>query len=375
LGPTGPEIGLTSTPEIRIDQLTGGRVLVTPGRAGRPHDFELPEWRAGSGDECPFCEGREDRTPPELEADRPGDGPADGPGWRTRTVPNLYPAVTLAADDGTGAADVSGSQSAGGVAGAGPGSAYASPADPLVASPARVEPDMFASRPAVGAHEVIVNSPAHLASLGQLDEAGLAAAVAAWRSRMRAHADAAWIQLILNQGPDSGASIEHSHAQLGAMNFVPAEVARERERFGAYRERTAGASLLGEVLREEVRRSERLVAIDDEVALICPWASHSPWEMRIVPRRTEARFEESEGGAAMLGRAVRALAALFGREPQLSLWVKTAPRGVEYFHWHLDLIPRVEPVAAFEIATGVSINIVAPEKAAADLREVIEADG
>lgn len=362
-----------AAPEIRIDQLTGGRVLVTPGRLGRPDQFEPAGWEVEDGDDCPFCEGREDRTPPEVAAERPGGGAADGPGWLTRTVPNLYPAVQPAAG-GTAGTDASGGQRAGGVAGAGPGSAFASPADPLLAASGRTEPDMFASRPAIGHHEVIVNSPRHVASLGRLDEAGLEAAVRAWRERMRAHRDAAWVQLILNQGPAAGASIEHSHAQLGAMNFVPAEVARERERFGAYRERTAGASLLGEILREEIRRSDRLVAIDEEVALICPWASAFPWEMRIVPRRPEARFEESEAGAAMLGRAVRALGSLLGGEPQLSLWVKTAPRGIEHFHWHLDLFPRIEPVAAFEIATGVGINIVAPERAAADLRAVIEPD-
>lgn len=368
-----------ASPEIRIDQLTGGRVLVAPGRLGRPDQFEAGEWQPGEAADCPFCEGHEDRTPPELAADRPDGGDPDGPGWRTRTVPNLYPAVGSADPESGEAGEApgqvaSGGLSAGGVAGAGPGSAFASPADPLLAPSGRTEPDMFASRPAVGAHEVIVNAPGHVASLGRLDESGLAVAVAAWRERMRAHSAAAWVQLILNQGPAAGASIEHSHAQLGAMDFVPAEVARERERFGAYRERTAGASLLGEVLREEIRRSERLVAIDEEVALICPWASGFPWEMRIVPRRPEARFEHGEGGAAMLGRALRALTALFGGEPQVSLWVKTAPRGIEHFHWHLDLIPRIEPVAAFEIATAVKINIVPPERAAADLRAVIETE-
>ncbi|MDQ2621508.1 MAG: hypothetical protein M3Y45_00545, partial [Actinomycetota bacterium] len=117
---------------------------------------------------------------------------------------------------------------------------------------------------------------------------------------------------------------------------------------------------------------DRLVAIDEEVALICPWASRFPWEMRIIPRRPTARFEEDEGGASMLGRAVRALAKIFGQEPQLNLWVKTAPRGVEHFHWHLDLIPRIEPTSAFEIATAVDINMVGPERSAEDLREAID---
>ena len=77
------------------------------------------------------------------------------------------------------------------------------------------------------------------------------------------------------------------------------------------------------------------------------------------------------GGAAMLGRAVRALTSLFGNPCQLNLWVRTAPRGVEHFHWHLDLIPRLEPASAFEMATGVDINIVTPESAAEALRDAI----
>ena len=100
------------------------------------------------------------------------------------------------------------------------------------------------------------------------------------------------MQLIVNEGGGAGASLEHTHAQLYALPFVPAAVARERERVGAYRERTAGGGLLSDVLVEEVRRGERLVAIDDEAALICPWASRSPFELRVVPRRAAPRFED-----------------------------------------------------------------------------------
>lgn len=354
-----------AAPEVRIDQLTGGRVLIAPGRAERPDDFKPREWRPPGEEGCPFCEGNEGTTPPELDADRPAGGEANGPGWVTRTVPNLYPAV-VPREEGESEASRKVEDRAGAES-----SAYSSPADPLLASGRGSEPDMFASRVAHGSHEVIVNAPGHVSSLADLDEDAVAAAVGAWRRRMRAHEDAAYVQLILNQGPDSGASLAHSHAQLGSMEFVPPTVARERERVGAYRERTAGASLLGEILREEIRRGDRLVAIDDEVALICPWASRHPYELRIIPRRPTSRFEEDEGGAAMLARAVRGLTDLFGDPCQLNLWVRTAPRGVEHFHWHLDLIPRLEPSSAFEMATGVDINIVPPESAAEALRNTL----
>jgi UDPglucose--hexose-1-phosphate uridylyltransferase len=237
------------------------------------------------------------------------------------------------------------------------------------------EPDLFTAVPATGAHEVIVHSPRHVTSLAELDDGELAAAVSAWRERMRARsAEAALLQLIVNEGPAAGASLEHSHAQLYALGFVPARVARERERFGAYRERTQGGDLLADISSEEVRRAERLVAIDDEALLICPWASGSPFELRIVPRRAAASFEEDgEIGAAMLGRALAALTERFGNTPQLNLWVRTAPRGTEEFHWHLDIAPRLSIKAGFELSTGVDINIYPPEKAAAELKDCLPA--
>ncbi|MGB0120368.1 MAG: hypothetical protein WBP55_05395, partial [Solirubrobacterales bacterium] len=199
-------------PEIRIDQLTGARVILAPGRAERPDQFQVKPWQPHGPDGCPFCEGSEDLTPPELDAGRPDGSAADGPGWSTRTVPNLYPALVPEPE-------------AGQPQGNDPSAAFASTADPLLASARSAEPDMFASRPAYGAHEVIINSPRHIASITELDEAELATAVAAWRCRMLAHEDAAYVQLVLNQGPESGASIEHSHTQVGAANFVPAAIA------------------------------------------------------------------------------------------------------------------------------------------------------
>ena len=232
---------------------------------------------------------------------RPGGDAANTPGWKVRVVPNLYPALaaTASADPSEGPASQAGS--------------FASTGDPLLASRRSGEPDLFVSRPALGAHEVIINAPEHLTAIADLSEQRFAEALAVWRERMRAHADAPYVQVIVNEGAGAGASLEHTHAQLYALSFVPAVVARERERYGAYRERSGGGGLLSDVLVEEIRRRERLVAIDEEAALICPWASRSPFELRVLPRREAASFGEDSTGAAMIHTALRALTKRFGR--------------------------------------------------------------
>ena len=247
--------------------------------------------------------------------------------------------------------------------------------DPLRASGRVGEPDLFTRSAAGGAHEVIVSTPRHVLSLGALDDAELAAAVAGWRERMKAHEDASCVQLIVNEGGGAGGSLEHTHSQLYALDFVPVQIARERERFSAYYERTTGGELLSDIASEEVRRRERLVAIDDDAMVICPWASHGPFELRVIPRRSAARFEEDDAGAAALGTALRALKGRFGDELELNLWVRTAPRNTEPFHWHIDIAPKLSHKAGFEFATGVNINIIPPERAASELREALGEGG
>jgi UDPglucose--hexose-1-phosphate uridylyltransferase len=351
-----------STPELRIDQLSGLPTILAPGRAERPEGFVTRASEPKGPDGCPFCEGREERTPPEVYATRAGGGEADTSGWTTRVVPNLYPALAEEAGEEPGGDPTAPTK--------GDAGAFAAAGDPLLESRRAGDPNLFVAKPAQGAHEVVVNAPEHVTSMADLGEEQFAAAVATWRQRMRAHAGASYVQLIVNEGGGAGASLEHTHAQLYALDFVPAAVARERERGGAYAERTQGGSLLGDVLVEEVRRQERLVAIDDEAALICPWASRSPFELRVIPRAATASFAEDGGGATMIHTALRLLAERFGGSPELNLWVRTAPRGAEHFHWHVDIAPRLSIKAAFEFATGVDINTYPPERAAADLKEL-----
>ncbi len=256
----------------------------------------------------PFAEGHEDRTPPELYAVRPGGGPANSPGWTVRVVPNLFPALIAAASSRDGERD-------GAHDGGAKSDARASGAATRVG---RGAPELFESLPASGAHEVIINGPQSVLSLAELAREQVIGAVDAWRERMRAHAGSACVQLIVNERREAGASLPHTHAQLYALDFVPATVARERERASAYTTRTMGQSLLGDLVAEEVRRRERIVAIDEEAVLMAPYASRLPFQLMLAPRTPRARFEDR--------RTIRRVAA--ARRP--------VPAGA---------LPRLEPAA------------------------------
>jgi UDPglucose--hexose-1-phosphate uridylyltransferase len=330
-------------PEVRVDPLTGLKTIVAADRAGRPNAGLTAEPAAPldpAGD--PFAEGHEGMTPPELFALRADGDLPDTPGWKVRVVPNLYPALAPAGAGGPEAAEI----------------------------PADAQPDLFSARPALGAHEVIVNAPQPVTSLVELPVEQVALAMDVWRERMRFHADAAYAHLIVNERREAGASLPHTHAQLYALDFVPAAIARERERFGAHATRTMGGNLLGDLVQEEVRRGERIVAIDDEAVALAHYASRLPFQLMLAPRRPRARFEDDgPTGAALLHDVLGRLGRRLGASPPLNLWVRTAPQGAEHFCWRIDILPRLTHLAGLELGAGLHLNIVAPERAAAELRE------
>ena len=129
-----------------------------------------------------------------------------------------------------------------------------------------------------------------------------------WRRRIAHHAGhgAACVHLFVNDGRAAGASQPHTHAQLVALDFVPALLARERERFGAYATTTMGGNLLADLVQEEVRLDQRVVAIDDEAVVLAPYASGTPYQLLLAPRKPAMRFED-EGplGAARAARRPR----------------------------------------------------------------------
>jgi UDPglucose--hexose-1-phosphate uridylyltransferase len=237
--------------------------------------------------------------------------------------------------------------------------------------PPQPNPDLFWATRAKGAHEVIINAPDPVVSLSQLSVEQVALAADVWRERMRAHAQAAYVHLIVNERHEAGASLPHTHAQLYALDFVPAAIARERERFGAYTTQTMGGNLLADLVQHEVRQRERIVAIDDEAVLMAPYGARVPYQLLLAPRTPRLRFEDDgPTGAAMLHGALSRLARRLQAPPPLNLWVRTAPQGAEHFCWRIDILPRLTHLAGLELGAGVGLNIVSPEQAAAELREI-----
>jgi UDPglucose--hexose-1-phosphate uridylyltransferase len=324
--------------ELRVDPLTGLRSIIAAARAGRPGGhFDLDPPPPIDPEKDPFAPGHEDQTPPEVYAVRPNGGGPDTPGWTVRVVPNLYPALSQDAPE-----------------------------------PERhANPDLFTAQAAAGHHEVIVNAPDSVVSLSDLAPEKVEVAMEAWRERMRAHAGCACRHLIVNERREAGASLPHTHAQIYALDFVPAIVARERERFGAYAQRTMGGNLLQDLVQEEVKLRDRIVAIDDDAVLMAPYGARLPFQLMLAPRVPRARFEDDgPTGAALLHDGLRRLGRKLGNVPPLNLWVRTAPLGADHFCWRIDVVPRLTHMAGLELGTGVHLNIVAPEQAAAELREV-----
>ena len=324
-------------PDLRIDPLTGLRVIVAGERGSRPGAFlDVAPREPIDPESDPFAAGHEDRTPPELYTLREnGD-------WKVRVVPNLYPALS---EDGDGAGT-----------------------DPLASG--RGEPDLFASRPATGAHEVVINAPDPVTSLAELEPDQVDTAMSVWRERMRVHDDAAYVHVIVNEGKEAGASLPHTHAQLYALPFVPAAVARERERFTAYSDRTQGRNLLEDLVQEEVRRRERIVAIDDEAVALAPFAARVPFHLILAPRTPVARFsDDGPLGGRLLHQVLNRLRVTLGTLPPLNMWVRTAPRDAASFCWRIEIMPRLAQLAGLEIGTGVHLNVLAPEDAAQRLRD------
>ncbi|MHC4593046.1 MAG: galactose-1-phosphate uridylyltransferase, partial [Planctomycetota bacterium] len=328
--------------ELRRDPVSGRWVIIATERAARPHDFFMTRGRRRGGF-CPFCEGNEDRTPPEIAAVRPLGGPPDTPGWKVRVVPNKFPALRMdqrleVHDEGA-----------------------------------------YHTVEGFGIHEVIIESSQHLVSPTEMatQDFGLVLQTYCDRSRvLSADERLAYVLVFKNVGQTAGASIEHSHSQLIGVPVMPKRVHEEMRSCEEFFEDGAHC-LFCSIIEQELADGRRVVAESDGFVVLCPFAARFPFEMWLLPKEHMCHLFELDGpqlsdAAGILQEALARLEVCL-QDPPYNYAIHTAPttgEGASYYHWHVELIPRVTQVAGFEWGTGFYINPMAPESAAQYLREV-----
>lgn len=319
--------------QLRLDPLSGRWVAVSTERLERtsmtgprqPIPFD-------SGARCPFCPGNEDATPPALETYG-----AEG-SWLVRVVPNRYPAFEGLA--------------------------------PFVVDH---RGPVFTEAPASGIHEVLVFSPDHHLTWASFDDHQCVLVMSAIRDRVEEHQGTPGLrysQVIVNSGREAGASVEHPHGQLLGIPFVPRELVDEQGSFTRF----AGGCLLCTATASEERAGHRVVEADEHTVTIAPYWSGTPYELLVVPRAHEAHLHRSgPDDLAGVGVAIRnALAALrhvLGDVAYNVVFHAAPYRASAPYHWHVHILPKLTTRAGFELGTGVYINVVAPERAAEELRQ------
>ncbi len=326
--------------ELRKDPFTGRWTVIAEGRSARPNEHATHAPVATSDPNCPFCEGHEDRTPPEVAALRTSGLPANGPGWTARAIPNKFPSL----------------------------------GGPSALRPVRV-PEGAIRTDGAGIHQVVIETPAHAPGLPHLDAEALRSLFRFFRERVvavEATTGIAAVELFENWGPESGGTLWHPHAQIAGFAEVPPVLAGEAARFAA-----SSRCLLESVTETERSEGSRVVATDERFTAYAPFGSEHPYELRIVPREHRASFAhatdaEVDALAALLPRLLR---AIDGVAPRVSYnwWLHGAGRALPpSFHWHVEVTPRIVRPDGFELGSGLLVNPVPPESAAAQLRAAFE---
>jgi UDPglucose--hexose-1-phosphate uridylyltransferase len=316
-------------PQLRKDPIVDRWVFIAPERAARPTELEDAGHLAHHAS-CVFCEGREAETPPEVHALRSADSAPNGPGWRVRVVPNLFPAVRR-----------------------GGGSGY-------------------------GAHEVVIECPQHEASLAALSNEQIRDVFRVYRDRLaalRADPRLAYVQVFKNHGAAAGASIEHAHSQILAGAEIPREVRAELAGSNEYHQRN-GRCLFCDLLDRESAAGHRVILASEQVVAVAAWAGRFPYETWVLPRQHGAHFDwigdaELTDLAATTGAVLRRLRSATG-DQAYNILLHTAPAGdtASHYHWHWEILPRTTGIAGYELATGCYLNPLPPEEAARQLRIV-----
>ena len=336
--------------ELRKDPILGRWVIIATERSKRPSAFNKQEDDEDDIKNCPFCEGREAMTPPEIYSLRDPHTSPNTPGWRVRVVPNKFPACGIDADlkkRGVG---------------------------------------MYDMMTNFGAHEVIIETPQHDKEMRDRTPDEIAEVITILQNRVEdLHGDKRlrYVLLFKNKGKSAGASLIHPHHQLIALPITPKRVREELRGVESYfklKERC----IFCDLIEQEISSPQRVIYQNDGFIIFCPYASRFPFEVWIVPKDHSIDFygKKAREKVTFLADALKKILLKYHRvlhNPPYNYIVHAAPnrfpRGGYWhtieqdFHWHIELWPKLTQVAGFEWGSGFYINPVSPELAAEYLRQ------
>ncbi|WP_410507522.1 DUF4921 family protein [Methanosarcina hadiensis] len=329
-------------PEIRKHYFLNEYCIIAEERAKRPSDFAGAAEGSGRKDSenCAFCAGNEEKTPPATAVYRNGEVLSDTEkkrvrDWDFRCFPNLYPAL--------------------------------SPNLPLNESREKDREVI----PGFGFHEVIVESPVHGKKMEDFSDKEISGLMQVYRDRAchyYAHGKISHVSLFKNSGKAAGASLDHPHSQLIALPVCPPVIERE---LAAIR-RSQNCPYC--TLLEKEKTSPRLIFENSDFVAFAPYYSTVPFEVWVLPKRhmnflgefsPELLFSLGEILRNVLGSYSRVL----GNTPYNYMFYQLFE--TPWYHLNLRLLPRLSTAAGFEFNTGMYINPVSPEKAASYLKESI----
>src|SRR5688572_20796858 len=329
--------------ELRKDPVTGRWVIISTERRKRPTDFRLESVTVTPDEACPFCEGHEHMTPRELLAHRRNGSGPDSPGWDLRVVPNQFPVLRV-----EGSLD-------------------------------RQAEGLFDKMNGIGAHEVIIETPRHAETLATMADAAVEQVLWAFRERvqdLKQDRRFRYIIIFKNHGLAAGASLDHSHSQLIALPIVPREVRDEVD--GARKHfKSKERCVFCDIIRQDGQDGRRVIAENADMVALAPYAPRFPFETWILPKRHQALYEDAPRHeyaslARLLGDVLRRMNRTL-HFPPYNLLIHSAPLSEpagDFYHWHVEVIPKLTKVAGFEWATGFYLNPTSPEEAAEVLRDV-----
>jgi UDPglucose--hexose-1-phosphate uridylyltransferase len=283
-------------------------------------------------------------TPPEILVLGDESGPTSLPNWTVRVVPNKYPALVP---------DGSGTESS---------------------------DETYEARSGIGAHEVVIESPSHVTDMALLDERRFEVILRAYRQRimeLRADNRFRYVLIYKNQGIESGATLEHAHSQLIAMPMIPKRVLEEIHTTKDYYEKNRRC-IFCDIIGKEASARERVVIENARHIVICPFAPRFPYETWILPKKHASFFErttQQDAGdlAGILRETLRRLNRSLGNPP-FNYVIHSNPldQGANpYYHWHMEILPKLIHVGGFEWGSGSYINTVTPEQSARSLRAAL----